>query len=284
VSLPPETLLAGVERLSAAAGFIRTALMGHAGHLLSAEYAWHGRLMVLGWGIAIPLGILAARYFKVTGSQHWPERLDNKSWWHAHLVLQIGGVACMTLGLVLLLLRIGRLPITESLHVALGWIVAGLGWCQLLAGFFRGSKGGPVQRADASPDPSRVLRGDHYDMTRWRVAFEWSHKIGGYLALLLSVITIGLGLARADAPKWMWAALVLWWLALLVVATRLQRSGRCIDTYQAIWGPDAWHPGAARRPIGLGIERYTADQFPLRYGKRPPALRRNSRSTGSTHD
>jgi hypothetical protein len=35
----------------------------------------------------------------------------------------------------------------------------------------------------------------------------------------------------------------------------LQRAGRCIDTYQAIWGLDPDLPGNRRRPIGFGIVR-----------------------------
>ena len=36
---------------------------------------------------------------------------------------------------------------------------------------------------------------------------------------------------------------------------RLQRQGRCIDTYQAIWGPDPRHPGNRLKPVGWGVRR-----------------------------
>jgi hypothetical protein len=36
---------------------------------------------------------------------------------------------------------------------------------------------------------------------------------------------------------------------------RWQRAGRCIDTYQAIWGPDPAHPGNRRPPVGWGVRR-----------------------------
>ncbi len=45
---------------------------------------------------------------------------------------------------------------------------------------------------------------------------------------------------------------------MLGVFVVLQRAGRCIDTYQAIWGLDPSLPGNRRRPIGLGIVRLRA--------------------------
>lgn len=92
-------------------------------------------------------------------------------------------------------------------------------------------------------------------MSRRRRIFEHVHKTLGYGALLLSALTLLAGLWVADAPRWMWLGLLAWWLVLVVVAVRLQRQGRCIDTYQAIWGPDPHHPGAGVRPIGWGIRR-----------------------------
>ena len=59
----------------------------------------------------------------------------------------------------------------------------------------------------------------------------------------------------ADAPRWMAVVLALWWLALLMLFVWLQLNERCIDTYQAIWGPDSRHPGNQRKPIGWGIRR-----------------------------
>jgi hypothetical protein len=53
----------------------------------------------------------------------------------------------------------------------------------------------------------------------------------------------------------MWLGLGLWWIGLAGLSIVLQRDGRAIDTYQAIWGPDTRHPGNARRPIGIGVVR-----------------------------
>lgn len=130
--------------------------------------------------------------------------------------------------------------------MVLGWTLLALGVLQIVFGALRGSKGGPT---------SLSLRGDHYDMTARRQWFERLHKGLGWLALALVLPAIALGLRAADAPRWMSLILAAWWLVLRLAAWRLQRAGRCIDTYQAIWGPDPAHPGNRRTPIGLGVHR-----------------------------
>jgi hypothetical protein len=151
---------------------------------------------------------------------------------------------------VWLVLR-GDLSIGSSgTHTIFGWAVVLLAVGQFLGGWLRGSKGGPTE-----PHPDGSLRGDHYDMTPRRIAFEYLHKIGGYSALAIAIGAVVTGLWRANAPNWMWVTLGFWWLALLIAGILLQRAGRAIDTYQAIWGPDQTHPGNSRRPIGIGIRR-----------------------------
>ena len=233
--------------------------------MISATAAWHGRLMVLAWTILLPLGILVARFFKVTPAQAWPERLDNKWWWHAHLALQISGVGCMVFAVGIVWFKTGRTAFGHSVHATLGWLVVILSCLQLLSGYLRGSKGGPAQLGDGGVDPSRSQHGDHYDMTRRRNAFEWVHKVGVYLALIVSFVVTGLGLRSVHAPVWMWLTIALWWTAVLAIAAALQRAGRCIDTYQAIWGPDPRHPGNSRALIGWGIRRYSAAGYAERF-------------------
>jgi hypothetical protein len=119
----------------------------------------------------------------------------------------------------------------------MGYAVLAFGAVQFIAGWLRGSKGGPTE-----PE----LRGDHYDMTPRRIVFEAVHKSIGYLALGLSAATILTGLWAANAPHWMWLALIVWWLVLLVAALGLQARGRHVSSYHAIWGPDPAHPGNRR--------------------------------------
>ena len=58
-----------------------------------------------------------------------------------------------------------------------------------------------------------------------------------------------------DRPRWMLLTLTLWWLLLAAAFYALQKNGRCIDTYQAIWGPDPAHPGNRRPLPGWGVRR-----------------------------
>jgi Eukaryotic cytochrome b561 len=219
-------------------------ISGAPNHGVAASVAWHGRLMVLSWSFLLPLGILAARYFKITPNQNWPRVLDNKIWWRTHVWVQSAGVATMTLGVVFALSAANSADRVATVHHVFGWTVFALGWLQVGAALLRGDKGGPTEP---------VLRGDHYDMTPRRVVFERVHKTLGWIAIPLAVAATGLGLTLADAPRWMPLVLALWWLALIGAGVALQKAGRCIDTYQAIWGPDPAHPGARRKPIGFGV-------------------------------
>jgi hypothetical protein len=234
--------------------WLATPLSGSDSHVIAPWAVWHARTMVLAWGLLIPLGALLARYFKVTPSQRWPAELDNKSWWHGHRALQWTGVVVMTVGAALAWGEGHGASPGARLHAVVGWLVVAIGWFQIASGLARGTKGGPTAEA---------MRGDHYDMTRHRVWFERLHKSLGWLSVLAAVVATALGLVAADAPRWMPLVLALWWIALASAAWHWQRSARCIDTYQAIWGPDPRHPGNRRAPIGWGVHRPAITTMPL---------------------
>jgi hypothetical protein len=167
-------------------------------------------------------------------------------------VLQWLGVVVMSWGLYWVWGYSGAASALATMHTLMGWSVVCLGWAQVLGGLARGTSGGPI------PDNPA---GDHYAMTAKRQWFERIHKLLGWIALLLSIVTILLGLWIADAPRWMLAGLLAWWSCLICAFVHLQRRGRCIDTYQAIWGPDPKHPGNQLTPIGWGIARPIINQY-----------------------
>ncbi|MDH4450966.1 MAG: cytochrome B [Rhodoferax sp.] len=227
--------------------WLSRSVSGSTEHTIAPSVYWHARAMVLAWGVLLPTGALVARYFKVTPRQRWPAELDNPLWWHGHRTLQYTGVLVMSLGLWLVWRPSEAAPFSATgMHRLLGWLVLVLGWLQVLGGIVRGSKGGPTDVQ---------LRGDHFDMTPWRIAFERLHKSMGWLAVLVSVVVVLLGMVSADAPRWMVCALAAWWALLVGVAVYLQRRGSCIDTYQAIWGTSPELPGMQRPPIGWGVRR-----------------------------
>jgi Eukaryotic cytochrome b561 len=221
-------------------------LSGAAQHTIAPWAYWHARCMVLGWGVLLPVGALAARYFKIAPGQQWPRQLDNRAWWHTHRVLQWAGIVVMSVGAVLAWGQGSGGTTAARLHAWAGWALIALGWLQVAAGLARGSKGGPTDEP---------VRGDHYDMTPHRIWFERLHKSLGWLAVLAAIGVIVLGLQLADAPRWMAVALLLWWALLAAAAWHWQRQGRCVDTYQAIWGPDPAHPGNRVKPVGWGVRR-----------------------------
>lgn len=231
--------------MSSVLNWLTMPLSGATLHALEPGIYWHARLMVMAWGFLLPMGALMARYFKVMPSQNWPALLDNKWWWHGHLTLQWSGMALASLGVYLLSSQDSQSPLA-LVHNTAGWVLMLLAWLQLMSGLLRGSKGGPT--ADQ-------IRGDHYDMTPHRAGFERLHKLLGWTCVLGALAVLFSGLVLADAPRWMPLALGLWWICLLGLAWRWQIQGRCIDTYQAIWGPDTRHPGNHIPPIGWGIRR-----------------------------
>ena len=219
-------------------------------HEVGALLSWHGRLMVIAWGVLVPLGILIARFFKIAPWQSWPKRLDNRFWWYCHLTFQITGYTLMVLA-ILLIWDAPRHADHAGVHWLFGWSVFFLATMQVLGGYLRGTKGGPT-----APAPDGSWRGDHYDMTPRRVLFERVHKSLGYLAVATGAATLLTGLWQANAPRGLFVILIVWWLFLGYAFVFLQRRGMAVDTYQAIWGPDPRHPGNVRdKPIGIGISR-----------------------------
>ncbi len=224
----------------------QTPLSGAATHAISADVAWHARLMVLAWGVMIPVGVLWARFWKVSPGQDWPRQLDRKTWWNAHRGLQITGFLVAIVALALVWGRVAAGAVA-SLHHRLGWLVLAIGCAQVLHGLARGTKGGPT---------ATTCSGDHFDMTLRRVVFERLHKSLGWVVVAAAVAAILSGLFAADAPRWMLALLLLWWGLLVAAFVRWQRAGRALDTYQAIWGTDPALPGNRRPPIGWGVVRH----------------------------
>ncbi|WP_187431128.1 hypothetical protein ROLI_035220 [Roseobacter fucihabitans] len=222
---------------------------GASAHDVGGLLSWHARLMVLAWGVLVPLGILIARFFKIMPGQDWPRQLDHHLWWNTHRACQYSACLLMLIGLALILLA-PPLTIKPGPHFYIGWAVLSLAVVQIVGGILRGTKGGPT-----APAPDGTARGDHFDMTPRRLAFEYIHKGAGYLALVLSVSAIATGLWQANAPNWMGLSLLVWWAGLLIAAFIMQNRGMAVDTYQAIWGPDPALPGNKRKPIGFGVSR-----------------------------
>lgn len=208
-------------------------------HDVQPFLSWHARSMVLAWAIAVPIGIIAARFFKVLPWQNWPREVDNRLWWNTHRVAQYSALVLMAAGLVLALAdyhEAASLTATAWVHRLVGYAALSAGAGQCLSAWLRGTKGGPT-------DPRGSIRGDHYDMTRRRLAFERFHKRVGYVAFALATAAISTGLWQANGPRWIWLLLLVWWASLAIVVVLLSKRGSPVSTYAAIWGADPNHPG-----------------------------------------
>ncbi len=249
-----------------------TPLSGASEHHIAMAVAWHGRLMVFACAILAPILVIIARFYKVTPRQDWPRVLDNPFWMvtHRRLGHMVGLIMLVGLGAVF---ASGELRLTwRTWHTSLGWIVIVLASAHIASSWFRGTHGGPMNPFTRQVKPPEQWRGDHYDMTRRRILFEYVHKSVGYVLLGLVIVVIACGLDAADAPRWMPLVIGLWWLLCLGTFIRLQRQGRCIDTYQAIWGLDDTLAGNRRKPIGWGIKRYTKSNDLQKASRREPTF------------
>jgi hypothetical protein len=235
--------------------WLLTPISGAGDHAVGEAIAWHGRLMVLAIGLLTPALIVVARFFKVTPQQDWPSQLDNPFWFVTHR--RWGHIigALVAAALLSVLSDRGWISPWRNLHMLAGWAIVALVTIQIIGAWLRGTHGGPLDPFTRQSRPPQQWPGDHYSMTRRRITFEYVHKTGGYVLLALSAVALLSGLIAADAPRWMPIALGTWWVAMLGIFIVLQRAGRCIDTYQAIWGLDPALPGNRRRPIGFGIVR-----------------------------
>lgn len=229
---------------------------GASAHDIAPGIAWHGRLMVLAWLVLMPLALLVARFYKVMPKQDWPRVTGNPTWFVAHRVLGYGIGAVVVVAIIAVLRSHGWRVGAAGFHAWAGWVVLAFTVVMVAGALFRGTHGGPVDPFTGARKPEGEWPGDHFSMTRRRVIFETIHKYAGYVLLPFAVVALATGLHAADAPRWMWIGAVLMLMASVATFIRLQRRGRCIDTYQAIWGIDPDLPGNRRaRPIGFGIRR-----------------------------
>jgi len=222
----------------------------------------HGLLMALAAGVMMPLAVLITRYFKILPSQDWPRELNRRFWWISHLVLAYGAsvVAAGALVPVFMAWPDGANHLAHG-HALIGWLVIAMLLALLINGWQRGSSGGPGKPAPGTLGPLHGVAGDHYDMTARRRWFERTHKLLGYLLLAVLFVGVLSGLWRASAPRWTLVLLATWWVMLLLLALRWERQGRCIDGYQAAWGPSMAHPGNRIPELGWGSRRYSEAEF-----------------------
>jgi hypothetical protein len=252
VTFEANILLSVVARTS---DWLLTPMSGASEHYISAGTTWHGRLMVLAWAILMPAAFVVARFYKITPGQDWPRRLDNPFWFVNHRRLGYAILIQTIVAVGVLVWSRGGAVLWHGHHAIAGWTVSAFALFQVIGALLRGSHGGPIHPFTRQARPPEQWPGDHFSLTQRRIFFEYSHKFVGYVLVVLAAWAIASGLHAADAPRWMWLLIGVWTLLCIGAFVHLQCSGKCIDTYQAIWGLDETLPGYRRKPIGWGIIR-----------------------------
>jgi len=126
----------------------------------------HAIIMLLAWGLCLPVGLLAARYLR---------SFPNALWFKIHRPLQYVGTFLGFIGII-----IGYSMVTaqfvHSAHATIGTIIMVFSFFQVLVAFFRPHK-----------DP------DH-PVSNKRIAFELFHHWNGRGLVLLAIVQIYLGI------------------------------------------------------------------------------------------
>jgi len=141
----------------------------------------HGSLMLIGWGWLLPSGAVIAKF----------GRHRDPLWFNIHKMLQVTGLVCSFAGWILALTQfdVFSFPGTKNYtHAVLGTLVMVMGLLQAVLGILR----------------PHLPKGDGEEKSTLRRVWEIKHKIFGYGALILAVVTIGIGttlLQRSDEAR-----------------------------------------------------------------------------------
>jgi hypothetical protein len=140
----------------------------------------HGSLMILGWGVLLPSGVVFARLGK-----HCPGGL----WFQFHRALQVTGLIAVFTGWMIAVNLFDDVEVNDDndnddIHKRLGFIVMLLGLSQGVNGLLR---------------PHAPHDGE--DKTAPRLLWEVVHKASGYGAVILAVLTIYLGTTLIPNPR-----------------------------------------------------------------------------------
>ncbi|XP_072970515.1 cytochrome b561 and DOMON domain-containing protein At3g07570-like [Typha angustifolia] len=154
----------------------------------------HGLLVLLGWGFLIPIGVMAARYFK----QYDPQ------WFYSHIFIQGIGFGLGLAGIILGFKLDDQGLKDVGAHKALGITIMVLGFLQVMALFARPQK-----------------------ISKVRKYWNWYHHYFGRSAIICAIANIFLGLkiAKEDNP---WKITYGVFLAILVIVSTFLEIRKCM--------------------------------------------------------
>lgn len=168
------------------------------GGSLVPYYNAHGALMLIGWGLMLPAGVVVAKLGKHRSPDGW--------WFKRHRAVQMCGLLLALVGFVIALTQFSVLQgpgwSPPRIHGILGCVVMGLGLLQPLNAFLRP----PHKQEQKPPERGAGNGGSDNDggtgmissgssACSIRTMWEWLHRGVGWCAVLLAVPTLALGCA-----------------------------------------------------------------------------------------
>jgi len=161
----------------------------------------HWACMLVSWGFLLPAGAIIARFMK-----HRP----NGTWYKIHRIVQPLGLVIALIGWIVAICHYGPSVFSDYgqnnfRHACCGTTVMILGLLQPLNAFVR-----PHHDASSSEDKSKT-----------RCMWEILHKGSGWLAIVLAIFTIGLGLSLlkpSHLPPFLYSYVAELSLLLLLIA------------------------------------------------------------------
>jgi len=188
---------------------------GYRGGFNNPRKNTHGVLMLVGWGLFIPLGMIFARY----GRGALPDGL----WFKFHQFFMTMGILMTTAGFILSFLMVDKIYYNTAFHGQLGTAIMGLGYIQFLMGVFRPHKEEGEKATGA------------------RAVFEIVHPNTGRLLIVLSCINIFAGISTWWQPfaNIIYAACCVAPLALIIIVAEVlglssERGSGASDDYVSL--------------------------------------------------
>lgn len=195
----------GGQRISTAQP-VKLAETGSVGANRNILVKLHGAFMVTAWLFSASLGILFARYFRLT----WvgKQLMGKDLWFVFHRILMAAVWALTITAVVLIFVDVGgwtSIPTERNPHAVIGIIVTVMAFIQPLMAYFR-------------PHPG----------TRNRFIFNWAHWLVGNSAHILAIVCIFLAvdLDKAAIPYWVnW--LLVSYVAIHAISHLILSLGQC---------------------------------------------------------
>lgn len=179
----------------------------------------HGILMVIGWGILIPIGIYVARF-----ERSWPNAL----WFQLHRIIQATGFVFFIAGFGVIVHYVRDRKRDHFLpgHAAAGLALTILGVIQMFGGIFRVAKEKPFRK-------------------QW----EWGHRFSGFVILIFAIVMVFTGMNKLDVSNGYVIAFAVWiavygaWFTFRQIQACMKKEGKgVIDNTTSTSAPSSPAP------------------------------------------